>query len=137
MEDNIILFENMDAKVAAELIKRLSVSTTIISRYKFVFTANKEFIISRADIKNSDFMELERSDKTIIAGSISFTFDEDKQLTEVYLNNQSENLGYQPFENLKEPQILLTKLFGPISVDMEDVPKPVLANINLCSLEVH
>ncbi len=136
-DDRIVLFENMDFDEATKLVKSLPAYTSKNNRHKFVFTESKELIIGRADIGNPRHKELGDPKQDIVAGYICFVFDDEGEIIEVYMNNQSEDFNHPPFENLKEPQILITKLFGPISIDMEDIPKPVFTKINLPDSAAH
>ena len=136
-KDRIVLVEGMSIATATELVKSLPVRTPVENRHKFVFTNQNEFIIGRADRGNPRHRDLGDPERDKIAGYVCFICDDAGEIIEVYLNNRSKDFEYPAFELLKEPQILITKIFGPISIDMEDIPKPVLPTINLPSSKVH
>lgn len=135
--DRIILCENIDRKEALKLIKTLPSKTANKNRHKFVFTENKEFVIGRADIENPRHKDLGDPKKDKIAGYVSFTINKNNEVIYVYLNNQSNDFDHPPFENLKEPQLFITRLFGPVSIDMEESPKPSKKIINLSKTAIH
>jgi hypothetical protein len=136
-EDRIVLVENMTVAEATELVKTLPAHTPEENRHKFVFTNQNEFIIGRADRGNPRHRDLGDPERDKIAGYVCFICDDTGAIIEVYLNNSCKDFDYPAFELLKEPQICITRIFGPISIDMEDIPKPVLPTINLPSSEVH
>ncbi len=139
-EDRITLVEGMDVKEAVRLIQTLPKDITNPSKrkgHKFVFTEKNELIIGKANAGDPKHTELGNVEIDKVAGYILISIDENNEVTHVYMNNQSTDFNYPPFENLREPQILITKLFGPISVDMEDIPKPESKVIILPNSAIH
>ena len=134
--DRIILFEEMKLDEAISQIKTLPTQTSNDNRHKFVFTENNELIIAKANFSNPSHRELGNTKRDKIAGYIWFQL-EIKEITYVYLNNQSSDFDYPKFELLKEPQIFITELFGPLSIDMEDIPRPKSKIIDLSNLTTH
>lgn len=134
--DRIILVENMNLDEAIKQIQTLSTKSSDDNRHKFVFTENKELIIGRKDEGNPKHRDLGNTRRDNIAGYISFALERN-DLTYVYLNNQSSDFNYPKFDYLKEPQIFITKLFGPVSVDMEDIQPLKSKIIDLSNLTTH
>lgn len=135
-KDRLILTKDLNVKKATKLIKKLPKKTPKDGKHKFVFTKNKQFVIGRANKGNPRHRKLGNPKTDEIAGYVYFTF-KDEELVHVYMNNQSADFDFPKFENLKSPQIFITKLFGPITIEMENIPKPKSKVIDLSNLKIH
>jgi len=137
VSNRIILLENMDSREALCLIKTLSTQTAENDRYRFVFTHDKKMIVAKTDEDNPTHEELSESGIDKVMGYVSFVFSGEGAVIHAYLNNEYDGNIYSKFEDLKEPQILIAKIFGPISIDMEDIPRYRNRVIDLSIQAVH